>query len=70
VHEKRDEARKLIADGVDPAATRKAKKLARVETLEGIAAEWMELPRKKFTAKSMLNAEWISLRALDYRAPG
>jgi integrase len=56
--EKRDEARKLIADGVDPAATRQAKKLAQVETFEGIAAEWLELQRKKFTAKTMLKAEW------------
>lgn len=56
--EKRDEARKLIADGVDPAATREAKKLAQVETFEGIAAEWLELQRKKFTAKTMLKAEW------------
>ena len=51
--EKRDEARKLIADGVDPAATRKAKKLAQVETFEGIAAEWLELQRRIF--RDLLN---------------
>jgi hypothetical protein len=40
---KRDEARKLLADGVDPGETRKAMKAAKVadaETIEVIAREW------------------------------
>src|SRR5688572_8627427 len=53
VREKRDEARRQIADGIDPAVTRKAKRLAQAETFEGIAAEWLELQRKSFSVKTM-----------------
>ena len=48
--EKRDEARRLLADGIDPSAHRKALKAARAEvssnTFEGIGREWFsrELP--------------------------
>lgn len=56
--EKRDEERRQIADGIDPAVTRKAKRLAQAETFEGIAAEWLELQRKSFSAKTMEKAEW------------
>lgn len=44
--EKRDEARRLLADGVDPSEHRKATKLAKAEsnaqTFEVIAREWIE----------------------------
>jgi integrase len=39
--EKRDEARKLVADGVDPSALRKAAKLARADSVEAVATEWL-----------------------------
>jgi integrase len=38
--EKRDEARKLIAQGIDPSAQRKATRVAEAETFEAIAREW------------------------------
>lgn len=38
--ERRDEARRLIADGVDPSAKRQAEKEARADTFEAIAREW------------------------------
>ncbi|MEO5622520.1 MAG: integrase arm-type DNA-binding domain-containing protein [Dokdonella sp.] len=38
--EKRDEARKLIADGIDPGAKRKAEAVAGAETFEAVAREW------------------------------
>jgi len=38
--EKRDEARKLIAQGIDPSAQKKATKCAESETFEAIAREW------------------------------
>jgi integrase len=38
--EKRDEARKLIAQGIDPSAQKKATKAAESETFEAIAREW------------------------------
>jgi integrase len=55
--EKRDEARKLIADGVDPSATRKAQKLARADTFQAIADEWLSLHRKKLSASTISKAE-------------
>jgi integrase len=38
--DKRDEARKLIAQGIDPCAQRKATRAATAETFEAIAREW------------------------------
>ncbi len=38
--EKRDEARKLLADGIDPGAKRKAEAAAGAETFEAVAREW------------------------------
>jgi hypothetical protein len=40
--EKRDEARRKIAAGIDPGAERKATKTAQAETFEAIAREWFE----------------------------
>ena len=37
--EKRDEARRLLADGVDPSARRKCDQQAQTETFEAIARE-------------------------------
>lgn len=51
---KRDEARKLLADGVDPGETRKAQKAARSElaanSFEVIAREWLEGQKTVVTA--------------------
>jgi integrase len=44
--EKRDEARRLLADGIDPGAKRKAESVAGTETFEAVAREWY----KKFSA--------------------
>src|SRR5215469_2882673 len=44
--EKKDEARILVADGIDPMAKRRADRAARTDTFELIAAEWLELQRK------------------------
>jgi integrase len=38
--EKRDDARKLIADGIDPGEKRKAEAVAGAETFEAVAREW------------------------------
>ncbi|HJU07219.1 MAG TPA: Arm DNA-binding domain-containing protein, partial [Rhodanobacteraceae bacterium] len=38
--EKRDDARKLLADGVDPGAKRQAERVADAETFEAVAREW------------------------------
>ncbi|MCC6196366.1 MAG: integrase arm-type DNA-binding domain-containing protein [Burkholderiales bacterium] len=39
--EKRDAARRLVADGKDPSAERQAEKAARADTLEAVAREWL-----------------------------
>jgi integrase len=50
--EKRDEARKLVADGVDPSAKRRAEKSANANTFEAIGREWIELQRKKLSTRT------------------
>ncbi len=44
--ERRDDARKLLASGVDPGAKRKAEKSAHADTFEAVAREWFD----KFSA--------------------
>jgi integrase len=51
--EKRDEARKLIADNIDPSAERKAKRAALLETFEEVAREWLELQTKSLAPETM-----------------
>lgn len=41
--EKRDEARRLAADGIDPSVDRQQRRATQLETFEGIAKEWLEL---------------------------
>lgn len=41
--DRRDEARRLIADGVDPALKRQAEKQAAGENFESVAREWLNL---------------------------
>ena len=43
--EKREEARRLIADGVDPNAQRRAEEESRADTFEAVAREWLEIPK-------------------------
>ncbi len=47
--ERRDEARKLIADGIDPAAKRQAERNADTDTFEAIAREWYAKHKAKWT---------------------
>jgi len=42
---KRDEARKLVADAVDPSARRKAEKAAQAQSFRAVAEEWLETKR-------------------------
>jgi integrase len=44
--EKRDEARRLVADGVDPSAKRKAEKAALADTFEAVTREYLEMKRR------------------------
>lgn len=56
--DRRDEARKLVAAGGDPAVKRKAEKIARADTFSAIAKEWLDLQRKKFSPATITKAEW------------
>jgi len=47
--ERRDNGRRLIADGVDPSAERRASKASGADTLEVMAREFMEKQRRKVT---------------------
>ncbi len=51
--EKREDARKLVADGIDPSAKRQAERATQVETFEAIAKEWLELQSKMLAAETM-----------------
>ena len=51
--EKRDEARKLVADGIDPNAKRKAERSAQAETFEAVANEWLELHKKSLAPETI-----------------
>jgi len=51
--EKRDEARKLVADEIDPSVERQARRAAQLNTFEAVAAEWLELQRKSLAPETM-----------------
>jgi integrase len=57
--EKRDEARRLLADGVDPSARRKITEESRAETFEAIAREWLEMRAKTTAAVTQQKALWL-----------
>jgi hypothetical protein len=57
--EKRDEARRLLADGVDPRAQRKTNQQAQGETFEVIAREWLGHRAKTSAAVTMAKAQWL-----------
>src|ERR1700733_3515889 len=51
--EKRDDARRLVADGIDPSAKRQAEKAAQVDTFEAIAREWLDLQSKRLSPSTL-----------------
>jgi integrase len=53
---RRDEARKLLGSGGDPAAVRRAERAGRANTFEAIAVEW--LAKQPFSAATLEKAEW------------
>ncbi|MGP8153578.1 MAG: tyrosine-type recombinase/integrase [Smithella sp.] len=80
--QKRDEARRQLAHGIDPSALRKAQKQAKVEnteTVEAIAREWHEKFKSTWTEGHALKLmrclerdvfPWIGIRPIkDIKAP-
>jgi integrase len=55
----RDRAREQLAAGIDPGAHRKIQKLARGNTFEAVAREWLEKHRHKFTESTFGKALWM-----------
>jgi integrase len=54
--ERREEARKLIADGIDPSITKQAEKTAAADTFRVIGLEW--LAKQKLAPATMEKARW------------
>jgi integrase len=51
--ERRDEARKLIVEGIDPSAERQERKTALRDTFEGVAEEWLTLQSKSLAPETI-----------------
>jgi integrase len=51
--EKRDTARRLLADGVDPSVQRQAERAALAQSFEGVAKEWLELQTKSLASETI-----------------
>lgn len=56
--ERRDEARKLLADGIDPSGQRKDDAAQAAATFGAIAAEWLEKQHSSLAAVTYAKAEW------------
>ncbi len=63
--EKRDEARRLVADEVDPSAQRQAKRAALAHTFEGVAKEWLELQKRSLAPETISMLDSRLTRALN-----
>lgn len=63
--ERRDEARRLLAEGVDPSAQRKAARAARTEsvdnTFDAVAREWYETRHRNEVVESHATRNWRRL---------
>lgn len=57
--EKREEARQLIARGVDPSVQRQLVKVARANTFRIVAEEWLSMQVDRFAPVTMSKARWI-----------
>jgi integrase len=55
---RRDEAKKGIANGVDPSVRRQAEKSANANTFEAVAREWLALQEKKLAPATFAKAVW------------
>ena len=56
---KRDEARTLAADGIDPAARRRAERVAAADTFSALAREYLDTHGKAFAPKTLKKARWL-----------
>jgi integrase len=72
--EKRDDARKQVADGIDPSAVRKAQRVAKADSVEALAREWLDNRKNKVsegtTRRSRLRFEKYIFPSLGKRPIG
>jgi integrase len=52
--ERREEARRLLVDQIDPSAHKKAERLGQADTFESIAREWLALQKRGLSEKTYL----------------
>jgi integrase len=55
--ERRDAARKLVADGVNPAAAKRAERAQHANTFQTVALEW--LSKQHYASITLEKAEWV-----------
>jgi len=63
--EKRDDARRLLADGEDPNVQRKTARAASTETFEAIGREWLAHRAKTTAAITQQKATWLLEQIFD-----
>lgn len=57
--ERRDEVRRLLSDGIDPAAKKKAERQAIADTFSALAREYLDTKRTSLKPKTLSKAEWL-----------
>ena len=56
--DRREQARQLVADGIDPSAKRQAEKTSGTDTFEAITREWLTLQEHQLGAATFKKAKW------------
>lgn len=62
--EARDDAKKLLVCGTDPAAQKKAHRIVQTDTFKAIAEEWLRMQAGRL-AEVTLDKEWFAYSASD-----
>jgi integrase len=56
--DRREEARQLLASGIDPGAKKQAEKASRADTFEAISREWLAQQERKLAPNTQAKAKW------------
>jgi integrase len=57
--DRRDDARKLLAKGIDPATVKAEREAAEAHTFGAVAEEWLRTQAKKLTPVTLAKARWM-----------
>ncbi len=57
--QRRDEAKRLLQDGLDPSHQRRVQRVSQTVTFELVAQEWLELQSRKLGPITIYKARWI-----------